>query len=104
MRVLADGDRMQAFELGIIARVAGTVEIAAQRGIAFLARRLHPVHHAAQGHAHHDQGMRSEHQAAFHQFRHHFGRARLLQLVEVGIVVAAHDDGQGRRHFVKQVQ
>ncbi|MCY1562818.1 hypothetical protein D9M68_1002700 [compost metagenome] len=95
---------MQALQLGIVTRVAGTVEIAAQGRITLLARRLHPVHHAAQGYAHHDQGVRSEHQAAFHQFRHHFGSARLLQLVEVGIVVAAHDDGQGRRHFVKQMQ
>ena len=104
--VLAQRHRMQAHVavLVVVAEVAGAVEEAAQRGVALVARGLHPVHHAAQRHAHHHQRVRGQHQARFQRFRHHLGGAGAFQHVEFGVVVGAHDHRQLGRQLVHQVQ
>jgi hypothetical protein len=102
-RAAIQRDRMQAFHVGLFIHIAHAVEVAAQRGVA-LARRLHPVHHAPQRHAQHHQRVRGQHQAALHQFRHHFRRAGLLEAVQIGVVVRAHDHRQRRRQLVHLVQ
>ena len=99
-----DRHRKQAGLLLVVLGIADAVKIAAQRCVALVARGLHAMHHAPQRHTDHHQRVRGQHQAAFEGFRHYLGGAGLAQLVEIAVVVAAHDHRQRRRDFMREMQ
>ena len=77
---------------------------AAKKAVALLADRANAQQHPVERHANQKQGMRREHQASFEHFGDDFGRARLQQQVELGVVQGANDDRHLGTRFVHVMQ
>ena len=87
------GARARRRRLRLLRRNA--VKVSAQQPIALIARLAHALDDARHRNAEQHQRVRAQHQAAFENFGNDFGCAGTRQLLEIVIVVGAHDDRQG---------
>ncbi len=97
-RARRQGEGVEALVVDLVGVVVvGAVEVAAQQVVARVALVLHDADHAPHRHADQRQRMAGQHQRALDRLRHHLGRAGRLQLLEVAVVLGAHDHRHLRR-------
>ena len=80
----------------IVTPIADAAKETAEHVIVMFARFANAPQHTIQWCADQQQSGGGEHQAAFHDFRHHFRGAGSFESLDVGVFVGAHDHGQAR--------